>query len=121
MLISHPRISGEHAPEESRMVSRNTEQREQSSQEKINGFCSECNLHLYSCANAWTQISNTYYTCEHAETFAAVGLVPKEESRAGSKSSELEGCIVQPLKCEKCNAGLGLRCIETPIAKIGYK
>lgn len=111
------------------MVGRKTEPRGQlihpmtasSSQETVNCYCLACNQHLYTCENAWAQISNTYYACERPGSFGRAGLVQAEQTRAGSKGSELEGCIVQPLRCEKCGTALGLECIETPIAKIEYK
>lgn len=115
MLIPHPQsqIGEERAPEESRMANGNTEQ--------IRCYCSGCDQYLYTCANAWAQISNTYYTCARPETQDTFGLVHRGQSRAGHRESELEGCVVQPLLCEKCGLGLGLRCIETPTAKIDYK
>lgn len=85
--------------------------------EKISCHCKECsNLNCIS-LNDLIWVSNSYSTNKHSAGFTDPGLELVEQIREGSNDSELEGCLVKPLRCYRCKAALGLRCIEAPVEK----
>ena len=85
--------------------------------EKIGCHCKECSNLNCTSFNDWIWVSNSYATYEHSAGFMDPGLELVEQIREGSKDSELEGCLVKPLRCPKCKAALGLRCVEAPVEK----
>ena len=85
--------------------------------ETIECLCKECNILLCISSNDWVEVSNSYSTYERPGPFTDPGLELVEQIREGSKDSELEGCLVKPLRCYSCKTPLGVRCVEAPVEK----
>ena len=91
------------------------------SQNRVDCYCQQCNLLICSCRNEWIQISNTYSTYESSEAYTQPGLTVSGEIRQGAINSGLEGCSVQPLRCDVCKTTLGVKCVRAPEEKTEYK
>lgn len=57
---------------------------------------------------------SSYSTYENASYFSHPGLEQVDQKRPGAANSELEGCVVCPLKCKQCKALVGVKCVEAP-------
>ncbi|MCJ1379742.1 hypothetical protein MMC17_002845 [Xylographa soralifera] len=93
----------------------------QQSKELVKCHCSTCENYLFTSTNAWSRLSETYFTfsSDQPEDYSGTGLSPTFPNRAGS--SELEGCEIQSLYCNQCSVQLGVKCIIAPLLKIQYK
>ncbi|KAF6236636.1 hypothetical protein HO173_005417 [Letharia columbiana] len=85
--------------------------------ETISCQCNECNILICISLNDWIEVSTSYSTYESPGAFTDPGLEMVEQIREGSKDSELEGCLVKPLRCHRCKTTLGVRCVEAPVEK----
>lgn len=85
--------------------------------ETISCHCNECHILICISFNDWIEISNSYSTYARPGGFTDPGLEQVEHIRQGSKDSELEGCLVKPLRCHRCKTPLGVRCVEAPAEK----
>lgn len=85
--------------------------------ETIECLCNECNILLCISLNDWIEVSTSYSTYERPGAFTDPGLEPVEQIREGSKDSELDGCLVKPLRCYGCKTLLGMRCVEAAVEK----
>lgn len=90
-------------------------------QELFSYSCESCNTHICTYSNEWVEISETYSTYENPQNYAEVGLERVKLDRAGSKDSELERCTLRPLRCKRCQTGLGLLCVRAPEEKKRYQ
>lgn len=85
--------------------------------ETIECLCNECNILLCISLNDWVEVSTRYSTYERPGAFTDPGLEQVEQIREGSKDSELDGCLVKPLRCYSCKTSLGMKCVEAPVEK----
>ncbi len=86
--------------------------------ETISCHCNKCDILICISFNDWTAISSSYSTYERPGNFTDPGLEQVDQIREGSKHSELEDCLVKPLRCFRCKTPLGLRCVEAPVEKL---
>lgn len=91
------------------------------SHNRVDCYCQQCNLLICSYRNEWIQVSNTYSTYENPEAYTQPGLTVSGEIRHGATDSGLEGCSVQPLRCDVCKSALGVKCVRAPEGKAEYK
>lgn len=91
------------------------------SHNRVDCYCQQCNLLICSCTNEWIQISITYSTYENLEAYTQPGLTVSGEIRHVATDSGLEGCSVQPLRCDVCKTALGVKCVRAPEGKTEYK
>ena len=83
----------------------------------ISCHCNECHILICISLNSWTEVTTSYSTCEDSGGFTDPGLELVEQIREGAGKSELEGCLVKPLRCHGCRTPLGVRCVEAPVEK----
>lgn len=83
--------------------------------ERISCHCNECDILICIASNDWIEVSNSYSTYDRPGAFTEAGLEQVEQIREGSKGSQLEGCLVKPLRCSSCKTALGVRCVKAPV------
>lgn len=83
----------------------------------ISCHCNECHILICISLNSWTEVTTSYSTYENSGCFTDPGLELVGQIREGAVNSELEGCLVKPLRCHRCRAALGVRCVEAPVEK----
>ena len=93
----------------------------QQSKELVKCHCSTCDNYLFTSFNAWSRLTDTYFTfsSDQPQDYSGTGLSPTFPNRAGS--AELEGCEIQSLYCNQCSVQLGVKCITAPLLKIQHK
>jgi len=88
-------------------------------QELISLSCITCSTILCISSNSFKEVSTSYSTYENASYFSHPGLEQVEQKRPGAPNSQLEGCVVCPLRCKECKAAVGVKCVEAPNSKRG--
>ena len=88
---------------------------------QVNCHCAGCNHRLCTSANSWVPISNTHCTYEDPTRFTEYQTETLQHIREGSPDSRLQGCSIRPLRCKTCRKPVGVRCIETPEAKMQFR
>ncbi|PHH69240.1 hypothetical protein CDD82_7900 [Ophiocordyceps australis] len=75
--------------------------------------CVECDALLGRVANLWTQIGKKYMV--HNQATETVFCVATAGSiRQGDAGTLVGGCQLQDAQCQKCDASLGQKCLQSP-------
>ena len=83
--------------------------------------CSMCGVYLFSCSNSWAQITRSYYLYSNQSPKATLpsGLLALATTVPGT--TELEGCVLRPLRCKGCTVLMGGECVETSPEKARHR
>ncbi|KAJ4345863.1 uncharacterized protein N0V89_011998 [Didymosphaeria variabile] len=96
------------------------ESREASPPRATTGVCRKCGATAGELFNAWHKITTSYFLPAQVGAYRSrlrrTGLLKK-----ASIGTELNGCTVIPLNCQRCDTTLGISIVDAPHEKLAFR
>ncbi|KAI4124433.1 MAG: hypothetical protein LQ338_004798 [Usnochroma carphineum] len=82
-------------------------------------YCKQCNRHICTTSNSWTQLDAGFSIPGDSKLFANPGLIVSGQRKPAQ--GHLKDCVLQSLVCAGCEAFIGCICVEASREKKRYR